>query len=244
MDRRNDDLRRVLKAFAQVTEVLAERSTAGSHHIDRFTAQINEIADQVPWLNIRDALREVVADAASRADVLQLESQLAQAHVEEQIRVFHGRLAKCNPLHLDLLTGLGNRHAVEEQIANRLEAGRTFTLLLFRTDVEALVASSGRAAADQVLVQAASRLAVQVRAHDYVGRWSPNEFAIVMECGVENAEPRSRQIGTWLSGSYLMSGNVAERQVEASFTGRVADPGEAQGFASATAEQAAVSLPA
>ena len=78
--------------------------------------------------------------------------------------------------------------------------------------------------ADYVLIQAASRLAGQVRAHDYVGRWDTGEFAIVMECSLENAEPRSQQIARWLSGTYVLRNAAAENLEEVTFTARVVDP--------------------
>jgi GGDEF domain-containing protein len=154
--------------------------------------------------------------------------------VEEQIRVFQSRLAAPNPQHLDVLTGLGNRQAVEEQITRRMESGKAFTLLLFEAE--------GPVAADQVLVQAASRLAGQVRAHDYVGRWAANEFAIVMECPLEIAEPRSQEIARWLSGTYVLRGGAMETQVNVTFTVRVVDPSESA--ASAREESATAPLPA
>jgi GGDEF domain-containing protein len=217
-ERRSDDLRRLLKAFSQVTEVLAERNEASVRQFAEFSARVKEMADVAPWLDFRDALREIVADAGSQMDVLRLDSQLALAHVEEQIRVFQSRLAAPNPQHLDLLTGLGNRQAVEEQITRRMESGKPFTLLLFQTD---------GAVADQVLVQAASRLTGQVRAHDYVGRWAASEFAIVMECPLEIAGPRSQQIARWLSGAYVLRGGAMETQAHVTFTVRVVDPSEA-----------------
>ena len=124
-----------------------------------------------------------------------------------------------------------------------MEAGKAFTLLLYETDGLAnVVASVGAAAADQVLVQAASRLAGQVRAHDYVGRWDASEFAIVMECPLENAEPRSQQIARWLSGTYVLRGSATETLVEVTFTVRVVDP--AQVASSSTGEPATSPLPA
>jgi diguanylate cyclase (GGDEF)-like protein len=227
VERRADDLRRILKAFSQVTEVLGERNEAGSRQFAEFSARVQGIADVVPWLDIRDALREIIADAGSELDVQRLDSQLAQAHVEEQIRVFQSRLAARNPQHLDLLTGLGNRRAVEEQITRRMESGKAFTLLLFQSaSLAGVAAKEGPPAADQVLVQAAARLAGQVRAHDYVGRWGANEFAIVMECPLEIAGPRSQQIARWLSGPYVLRGGAMETQVNATFTVRVVDPSE------------------
>ncbi len=243
LERRSDDLRRILKAFSQVTEVLSERNEASSRQFADFSAQVKGMADQVPWLNVRDALREIVTDAGTKMDVLRLDSQLAQAHVEEQIRVFQSRLATRNPQHLDLLTGLGNRHGVEEQITRRMENNKPFTLLLYQTsDLAAIAEEHGAGAADQVLVQAASRLAGQVRAHDYVARWDASEFAIVMECALENAEPRSQQIARWLSGTYVLRGAGTETQVEISFTVRVVDPSEAA--ASQHHESATSPLPA
>jgi len=221
LHRRSGELRRILKALAQVTGVLAEHNQTASRQLADMSAQVQQIADQVPWLNVRDALREIVANAGSQTDVLRLDSQLAQAHIEEQIRALQSRLEARNPRHLDLLTGLGHRQAVEEQIARRLENGKPFALVLIQTSD---LASLAPTVADHVLIQAASRLAGQVRAHDYVGRWGTWEFAIVMECSLENAEPRSQQIARWLSGTYVLRNAAAENLVEVTFTARVVDP--------------------
>jgi len=223
LERRSDDLRKMLKAFSQVTDVLAERNKASTDRFAHFAGLVQEIADAVPWTNVREALGEVIADIGTQADVLHLDSQLALAHVEEQIRVFRSRLETRNPQHLDLLTGVGNRRAVEEQITRLMESGRTFTLLLFHaSDLEELAGTAGRAAADQVLVQAASRLVGQVRAHDYVGRWSATEFAVAMECSREIAKPRSEQIARWLSGAYVLRGG--DDRVDVTFGVHVVDP--------------------
>ena len=223
LERRSDDLGKILKAFSQVTEVLAERNKASTDRFAHFAGLVQEIADAVPWTNVREALSEVIADVRTQVDVLHLDSQLAQAHLEEQIRVFQSRLETRNPQHLDLLTGVGNRRAVEEQITRLMEGGRTFTLLLFHTpDLEELKQTVGRTAADQVLVQAASRLVGQVRAHDYVGRWAATEFAVVMECPREVAQPRSEQIARWLSGPYVLRGG--DDRVDISFGVEVVDP--------------------
>jgi GGDEF domain-containing protein len=89
-----------------------------------------------------------------------------------------------------------------------------------------------------VLVQAASRLSGQVRAHDYVGRWDASEFAIVMECPLENAGPRSQQIARWLSGTYVLRGSASETLVDAAFTVRVVDPSQTPASALPSSEVA------
>ena len=240
LERRSDDLRKILKAFSQVTEVLAERNKASTDRFAHFAGLVQEIADAVPWTNVREALGEVIADVRTQVDVLHLDSQLAQAHVEEQIRVFQSRLETRNPQHLDLLTGVGNRRAVEEQITRLMESGRTFTLLLFHTpDLEALKETVGRTAADQVLVQAASRLVGQVRAHDFVGRWSATEFAVAMECSREIAQPRSEQIARWLSGPYVLRGG--DERVDITFGVQVVDPPAS--MVSADSQETATSPP-
>ncbi len=239
-ERREDGLPRILNAFSQVTGVLGERNEAGCRQFAEFSARVKEVAETMPWPDARDTLREMVSAAGSQVDVLRLDSQLAQAHVEEQMRVLRSRLATRNPQQLDLLTGLGNRQAVEEQMARRVKNGKPFALLLFQTGGLAGIAEKeGPAAADQVLVQAVSRLTGQVRANDYLGRWDASEFAIVMECSLETATSRAQQIARWLSGTYLLRGGAAETRVKAAFTVRVVDP-----CASAHAEPETSLLPA
>jgi len=219
LERRADDLRRLLKAFSQVTEILAERNHVSTQKFTQFSGLVQEIANAVPWMNVREALGEIIADVRTQVDVLHLDGQLAQAHLEEQMRAFQSRLDTGNPHHLDSLTGVGNRRGIEQQITRHMEAGRAFTLLLFETTG---LETQPRVVVDQVLVQAASRLVGQVRAHDYVGRWSANEFAVVMECPLDIAWSRSEQIARWLSGPYILRGS--EGGVEVTFTVRAVDP--------------------
>jgi GGDEF domain-containing protein len=70
------------------------------------------------------------------------------------------------------------------------------------------------AAAQVVAKQLADRLADLVRPRDVVGRWGPNQFAVMFECPGKEAMQRAGSIAEWLTGGYsaVVDGAVATIQ--------------------------------
>ena len=104
---------------------------------------------------------------------------------------------------IDPLTGLGNRRELDRQLETRIATGRPFCLLLLDIDqFKAINDQHGHLCGDELLKQAAARVKEQIRTRDFACRWGGDEFVILLECELENALLRSRQISNWLSGPY------------------------------------------
>lgn len=86
--------------------------------------------------------------------------------------------------HTDLLTGVGNRQALQKSLAKMISmadrAGRGFALLRVDLDrFKAINDAFGLGIGDRLLVQAAQRLCATVREVDTVARIGSDEFGIV-----------------------------------------------------------------
>jgi diguanylate cyclase (GGDEF)-like protein/PAS domain S-box-containing protein len=82
----------------------------------------------------------------------------------------------------DSLTGLFNRHYLEEQVAKLTEAGE-FPVMVLMSDMDGLKAINdrcGHARGDEVLRQAAEVFLRTVRSSDIVARIGGDEFAVLM----------------------------------------------------------------
>lgn len=113
---------------------------------------------------------KVRANAEIRAANLDLET--ARRHVEELSRT-------------DALTGVANRRALDERLANEVlrseRSGRPFTVILADIDhFKRINDSFGHNVGDEVLRELSNRLRATVRGLDMVGRWGGEEFLIVL----------------------------------------------------------------
>ncbi|HTR39676.1 MAG TPA: hypothetical protein VMH80_27570 [Bryobacteraceae bacterium] len=121
-------------------------------------------------------------------------------------------LERADPeMSIDPLTGLLNREETERQLQVFLDSGRVFSVLAFGWD---------RAQPNPVVKQLADNLVGLVRPRDIVGRWGPNQLAVIFECSASEADARAAKISEWLSGGYsvVVDGSVLKARVEVTVT--------------------------
>jgi len=100
----------------------------------------------------------------------------------------------------DALTGVPNRRALEERLADLLARGRTTSLVLFDLDdFKAINDAEGHAAGDETLCEVARVCQRALRADEDVYRLGGDEFVVVIEGGREVAA----RVGTRLRGALL-----------------------------------------
>lgn len=160
------------------------------------------------------------AELRSALEGLSKERDAIAAGLNNQVRVLETRLKATELLaSIDPLTGVGNRSELEHQITARLNVNKGFCLLLFDVNqFQQVNEKYGNVCGDELLKQVAARLSNQIRTRDFVCRWSGDEFVVIMECDLENATRRCKQISQWLSGPYRVKVESQEFRVDLHIT--------------------------
>ncbi len=180
------------------------------------------------WDHLRDQKVRIVETEYRHADGRTIPVEVSVSYVRIDQREFHCALARDisqrreterRLLHLanyDQLTGLANRHLLEEDLARELarskRTDRNFALMMIGLDRFKLVNDSfGHGAGDKVLCQIAERLQRTVRDTDTVARIGGDLFVILLPELVrgEDTARVAQQVMEEVSHPFtLESGNV------------------------------------
>jgi diguanylate cyclase (GGDEF)-like protein len=145
-------------------------------------------APKLPPHQVREGLRQV-CELTAEVTSMRIEtlSRLAAADQLRIKRTLHEQL-HWRDQH-DRLTGLYNRHTMEDEVARRLEEGQ-FDAALMLLDLEhfrKIKHGYGRAFGDQVLLQLGRRVAAAIRDCDLLARLGGGEFMLMVQ--IDHADP-------------------------------------------------------
>ena len=221
-----DELAGTLDMVARNEDSQSVRNVGYVTHLVDFIDQMEQA------VKIRDfsSLAGQAAELRGFAESIELDSRDALTSLRAQIREFQQQLREAKLLaSRDALTGLSNRRELDRQLAARIESKTDFCILLFDLNGLGQVNNQyGHLCGDSILRQLSARLEGEVRASDFVCRWGGDEFVVILDCGLETAQSRSREIARCLNDHYqvLIDGHSVTVDVDVSVG--VADyiPGE------------------
>jgi len=105
----------------------------------------------------------------------------------------------------DPLTGLDNRRGVEEKVLRRMAGGHLFCVLMLDLNKFKQVNDNyGHEAGDDLLRQFAAELRCVSRATDVVGRWGGDEFIVVLDGTLTEAQSWMGRMRQWVFGGYTL----------------------------------------
>ena len=179
---------------------------------NQHTATLDELAEQMAvsaevdtGSDVRSALKRYAMDLRSCLRRQQRESRSSVKDLRRRAEQLAEWLARADPSHsTDLVTGLPNRAETERQLEALWHTDKPVSVFVFEWK-EADPSTIG-CAADAIAKQLADRLAELVRPRDVVGRWGPNQFAVIFECSAGKAMQRAGSIADWLSDALFRSG--------------------------------------
>ena len=198
-----DDVNQSLAVLANNEDNLFARN-------NRYIEQLSQLADQMDQLAKSGDKARLMAQATGFrhfVQSMQRDSSESFARLQQKMLESQNKLREAQLLGLtDPLTGVGNRREFDRELALRIDAKRGFCMLLFDLNHFKMVNDRhGHLYGDAILKQLGERLRRQIRPRDFVCRWGGDEFVVILECGLEDAEIRSGQIAQWLSGPYKVS---------------------------------------
>lgn len=228
-----------------VLRTIAEYLTAATAGSAQFGARAEEIRRRVESADGIDDLRllqgllvEAAATAAREARVMKEELERLNRQVAvstRQIGTLEQALVESRrAMHLDALTRIPNRRALEEWISSQLyDSGRLirpYCLLVLDLDhFKHINDVHGHLAGDRVLAESARRLLAGIRDKDFLARYGGEEFVVVLpECPLSISEAVARRLCTLLERKPI-SHQGADIGVTASIGVALAADGEAFG---------------
>jgi diguanylate cyclase len=217
------------QTLALVAENEESRSVRNVNHVGHLVDFVDHMEKAVQAGDL-DQLSEQTAELRGFAESIELDTRDAFVQMRDQMREFQQRLREAELLaSRDALTGVANRREFNRQLAARIEAQREFCVLFF--DLDALKCFNdqfGHLYGDEILKQLGARLSSQIRTRDFVCRWGGDEFAVILNCGLDPGVMRSQQIAQWVNRPYTISVECREMIVEVHVSVGIAEyvPGE------------------
>lgn len=201
------EIKLVLDLLAETTQALAVSNQRVGTELGTFTERLQTAAETKDPNKLRSLLVQQVSDMKEWVTIIQADTTARMAPLERQLRAFEERLREAELLAVtDPLTKLRNRREGERLGALRIERNVAFCVLV--VDVNSFKAINdhfGHACGDAVLRFVGSRLEQCVRGTDDVCRWGGDEFAVLMNCDLTNAERRLAGIQARLAGPFAFS---------------------------------------
>lgn len=192
----------------EIVTIIAGLDQSANESENLHAAMLEDLAEQMAVSAEVDSASDL--RAALKRYAMGLRSYLQRRHVESgtSLKDLQCRadrlaewLARADPSHCtDPVTGLPNRHETERQLEASWYGEKPVSVLVFDWKQADPPAAAG--ATDAIAKQLADRLADLVRPRDIVGRWGPNQFAVIFECRGAEAIQRANNISQWLTTGY------------------------------------------
>lgn len=224
------EVKEILLVMARTAESVGARDERCAQQMDAVTARLRKIANLEDLTEIRASIETSAAELKLSIDRMTAEGKAAIDQLRAEVTSFQAKLEEAEQAaSSDGLTGLRSRVCVEGHMERRLAAGTPFCAAVVDIDHFKQVNDKyGHVAGDELLRQFATELKSACRSKDVVGRWGGDEFIILLECGMAEAEAQTERLSKWVCGSYKLETGVGpvQLQVEASIGLAEAEVGE------------------
>jgi diguanylate cyclase (GGDEF)-like protein len=217
---RTREVKEILLTMAKTAESVGERDQVCAQQITDVTDSLKKIARLDDLYQIRQSIQKSAGELKSSIDRMTAEGKAVLDKLKAEVTTYQAKLEEAEQIALaDSLTGLRNRLCVESHIERHVEAGSTFCVAIIDINHFKTVNDQyGHLAGDELLKQFATELKSTCRSTDVIGRWGGDEFIILMECNMEEAQAQSERLSKWVCGNYTLQedANPIKLVVEAS----------------------------
>jgi len=224
------EVKGLLLVMARTAESVGERDQRCAGQISEVTTRLQTIACLEDLTEIRSSIERSAADLKTSLDRMAEEGKQAIAELRAEVSVYQVKLEEAEEFaSRDALTGLHNRFWVESQIERRVSKGGPLSLAILDIDAfKTINDQHGHLAGDEMLQQFARELKSASRSTDVIGRWGGDEFILVLDCAMREAEPQIERLRAWVCGDYALQsrGGRMKLRLEASIGLAERAPGE------------------
>jgi len=209
------EVKDILLMMAGAAESVGQRDQRCAQQIDAVTVQLKGIANLEDLTEIRASIEKSAAELKTSIDRMTAEGKAALEQLRREVTTYQAKVEEAEQLaSRDALTRLGNRLWVESQIEKRISTGASFcAAILDLDDFKQVNDRQGHLVGDEVLRQFSNELRSACRATDLIGRWGGDEFIVVLDCGLAEAEGQMARVSKWVCGNYTVAGSAEQARL-------------------------------
>jgi diguanylate cyclase (GGDEF)-like protein len=202
------EVKELLLVMARTAESVSARDQRCAGQMSEVTERLKAIASLEDLTEIRASIERSATELKTSIDRMTAEGREALEHLREQVASYQTKLEEAEEIaSRDALTGLSSRLYVEGQIEKRIGAGTTLCVALIDIDgFKKVNDDHGHLTGDELLKQFGAELRSACRATDVIGRWGGDEFILLYDCGLAEAEAQAGRLRKWICGNYEVKG--------------------------------------
>lgn len=203
---RAGDVKEILMVMAHAAESAAERDQRYTSQFGEFTKRLQALAKLEDLPQMRAAVVRGAKELKTCVDKMEQDGRESVAALRAQVSTYQTKLeeAEQRASH-DTLTGLDNRQGVESKLQHRISAKQPFCVVLLDLNGFKQVNDTyGHEAGDDLLKQFATELRSASRASDVIGRWGGDEFIVVLDGTIAEAQSHVERMQKWVFGGYTV----------------------------------------
>ncbi len=206
------EVKDLLLAMARTAESVSARDQRSAGQMSAVTERLKAIASLEDLTEIRASIEASAMELKTSIDRMTAEGKAVLDQLREQVAGYQSKLEEAEKLaSCDALTGLGSRLYVEGQIERRMTAAAPFCVAVVDIDGFKKVNDDyGHLTGDELLRQFGAELRSACRATDVIGRWGGDEFIVLFDCAMAEAEAQTDRLRKWICGSYTVKGRAGE----------------------------------
>jgi len=200
------EVKEILLVMAKTAESVGDRDQRCAQQINDVTASLKKIANLDDLSQIRMSIQKTAVELKTSIDRMTAEGKATLDELRKEVTTYQTKLEVAEQVaSADSLTGLRSRLCVEAHIERRVKDGATFCVAILDINhFKAVNDEHGHLVGDELLQQFARELKSACRTNDIIGRWGGDEFIILMECALEEAQAQSERLIKWVCGNYTV----------------------------------------
>jgi diguanylate cyclase len=230
LQQRAADVKEIVLVLACAAESVTERDQRYATHFTEFTKRLQSLAKLEDLPELRAAVVSGAKELKTCVDKMQQESRESVAALQTKVTTYQARLEDAEQrASRDSLTGLDNRQGVESKVQRWTATQQRFCVaMLDLNGFKEVNDLYGHEAGDDLLRQFSAELRSTSRASDVVGRWGGDEFIVVLDGSLADAQARVQRIQEWVLGSYTVQNLSEDSKIDMSAAVGLAEwqPGE------------------
>jgi diguanylate cyclase (GGDEF)-like protein len=210
------EVKGILMAMAQTAESVSERDQRCADRMHAVTAQLQQIASLDDITVMRCSIEKSAAELKSSIDRMTEEGKAALEQLQAKVATFQAKLEEAEEnAACDALTRLRSRLCVEGHLEQRIATAQPFCVAILDIDgFKQVNDTHGHVIGDELLKQFATELRSACRSSDIVGRWGGDEFIVLLDCEIAQAESQIERVSKWVCGNYVVQGSAGSVKLQ------------------------------